>query len=84
MAWLGESLSRCTWQQASSLPAALIDDFEKGAELDVVDSTLKTSGQALHTLSVSRKLPQTPSTPLPAKQPRLQPTSPVVPPTSTG
>ena len=67
MAWLGKSLSECTWEQVSTLPASLVTEFEKGATFDVVDSTSQSGGQALHTLSPSAYILTTPS---PAKRPR--------------
>ena len=59
---------------------ALIEKFEKGVAIDVVDSAEKSPGQAIHTLSV--RPVATPSTQHPAsvpsaKQPRMQSDNPV-------
>lgn len=47
---MGKSLSECTWEKQSSLPLKLIEDYEKGAQFDVVDDISQSLGQEIHTL----------------------------------
>lgn len=49
MAWVGKLLSECTWEKQSTLPAKLVDDYEKGAVFDVMDSMSESVGQTVHT-----------------------------------
>ena len=33
VAWVGKSLSECTWEKQSTLPAKLVDEYEKGVSV---------------------------------------------------
>lgn len=77
---MGKSLSECTWEKQSSLPAKLIEDYERGVRLDVIDNMSRSAGQSVHTL-----LPVTlPILTAPPDPKRARATIPVVPDTNTG
>ena len=83
MAWIGKSLSECTWEKQSTLPATLIADYENGVTFNVKDSISESVGQAVHTLLPTIS-PPTSSAISPPDAKKTKVSIPVVPQTNTG
>ena len=43
---------KTSWESSSTLPDSLIEDYEKGASSDVLES-FSSGGQTIHTVSIS-------------------------------
>ena len=49
--WIGKSVVESTWEPASSLPANLVADFERGIEHELCTHSSTSGVQTIHTLS---------------------------------
>lgn len=67
MIWLGRPQAESTWEQAQSLPAALVKEFEKGIHCELHSEVLTSEGQTLHTVSSVQRRDEAP--PPPVKRP---------------
>ena len=50
--WLGTPTMKTSWEPASTLPSSLVEDYEKGASGDVLES-FSSGGQTIHTMSTT-------------------------------
>lgn len=69
--WLGRPVACSTWEQATSLPPSLVDDYEQGVQRELKKESFTSGGETIHTLSVTRN--DMNDTPPPQKLPRLDP-----------
>jgi len=59
--WLGYSEADCTWEPASSLPVAMVTEYEEGVKRDLITDNYTSGGQTLCTMaSVVLNSPVTP------------------------
>ena len=52
--WLGKPNLDVTWEPVSSLPPAVVEEFEHGIQAEVVEHTETSCGQHTTTLGVTR------------------------------
>lgn len=65
--WLGEPLSKTTWETATDLPIEMVKEYEQGLKRDIQEDMHISGGQTVCTLSTALK-PLQPE----AKKTRLQ------------
>ena len=61
MLWLGLEECKVTWEKKEDVPPRVIEEFERGNNTVVIDSTAAKMGQTMHTFVIGQKHPQTPS-----------------------
>ena len=65
--WLGKPEVSVTWEPESSIPPAVIEEFEKGIQAEVTQHVVESYGQHTFTLEVIN----TSASLHPAKKPRI-------------
>lgn len=53
--WLGTPATESTWEHASSLPQNFVEDFERGVQHSILQSSSTSGGQTVTAISTSRK-----------------------------
>ena len=53
--WLGTPATESTWEHASSLPQNYVEDFERGVQHSILQSSSTFGGQTVTAISTSRK-----------------------------
>ena len=49
--WLGDPNISSTWELASNLPSALVEDFEQGIQYDISRDSYSSAGETFHTIT---------------------------------
>lgn len=62
-------MAESTWQQAQSLPAALVKEFERGVHCELHSDSVISGGQTLHTISSVQRCDE--ESPPPIKRPSI-------------
>ena len=49
--WLGDPNISSTWELASNLPSALVEDYERGIHYDISHESYSSGGETFHTIA---------------------------------